>query len=712
MSALKEIHPMYEVLVVDDEPGQRDSLKQLMTLSGYEVSTASCGFDAIEMLEQRVYDSVLLDLNMPNGSGYDVIDHVANSNLDVKIIVISGNTDFESTRNALKKGAYDFLKKPYMPDELLATVKNASSTKQLEVANGHIQRKLEESEHLHRFIVDNSPDIVFMLDTDGNFTFLNETVYKALGFKKQELLGQHYSKLVSSPNKEMAKYVFAEPRDGQSTSHNVELKLTCKGGSEHRYFDTTSMSIDPGGAGISHGIYGVARDVTEKKQAEEMINYQAYHDTLTKLPNRVLMEDRLRVAISQAFRNEKKLAVMFLDLDRFKWVNDTLGHAVGDRLLQSVANRLESCIRKGDTLARFGGDEFALILPEVNQEESAVAIAQKILKVFKEPLRIEEHELYVTSSIGIALYPDSGDTIQSLIASADLAMYSVKGRGKNGYAFFHPSMNEASDARLNIERELRKALTTDDIKVCYQPQVNAITEKLVGFEALVRWEHPTKGLIYPGGFIPIAEETGLILELGKYILDRACADVQKWRKAGMKDVRVSINFSGTQVAQDDFIEEVLSALRKYDLPGSALEVEITENVIMNDMSSAIRKLRELASHNIRVAIDDFGTGYSSLRYLQQFPVNTLKIDKSFVSSINESEEATSIVDAIVSLAKGLKLDLIAEGVETDPQLEYLRDLGCESIQGYLFGKAEGAERTTEILYCVEQGDLIRNLATV
>ena len=271
MSALKEIHPIYEVLVVDDEPGQRDSLKQLMTLSGYEVSTASCGFDAIEMLEQRVYDSVLLDLNMPNGSGYDVIDHVANSNIDVKIIVISGNTDFESTRNALKKGAYDFLKKPYMPDELLATVKNASSTKQLEVANGHIQRKLEESEHLHRFIVDNSPDIVFMLDTDGNFTFLNETVYKALGFKKQELLGQHYSKLVSSPNKEMAKYVFAEPRDGQSTSHNVELKLTCKGGSEHRYFDTASMSIDPGGAGISHGIYGVARDVTEKKQERRCV---------------------------------------------------------------------------------------------------------------------------------------------------------------------------------------------------------------------------------------------------------------------------------------------------------------------------------------------------------------------------------------------------------------------------------------------------------
>jgi diguanylate cyclase (GGDEF)-like protein len=469
------------------------------------------------------------------------------------------------------------------------------------------------------------------------------------------------------------------------------------------------MSIDLGGAGISGGTYGVARDVTEKKQAQEMINYQAYHDTLTKLPNRVLMEDRLSLAMTQALRSGQKLAVMFLDLDRFKWVNDTLGHAVGDRLLQSVSHRLESCLRKGDTLARFGGDEFALILPNVNQENDAEIIAQKILEVFKKPLRIEEHDLYVTSSIGIALYPESGSTIEALIASADLAMYSVKDHGKNGYEFFHPSMNEVSNARHNTERELRKALTTEDIKVCYQPQVNAITEKLVGFEALVRWEHPTDGLIYPDDFIPIAEETGLILELGRYVLDRACADVKKWRDEGMKDVRVSVNFSGRQVQQDNFIEEVLCALRKYDLPGSALEVEITENVIMNDMSSAILKLRELATHDIKIAIDDFGTGYSSLSYLQQFPINTLKIDKSFISSINESEEATSIVDAIVALAKGLKLDLIAEGVETDPQLEYLKSLGCESIQGYLFGKAEGVERTTEILDRVDKGDLMRNL---
>ena len=289
-------------------------------------------------------------------------------------------------------------------------------------------------------------------------------------------------------------------------------------------------------------------------------------------------------------------------------------------------------------------------------------------------------------------------------------MYSVKDHGKNGYKFYDPTMNEESNVRLTTERELRKTLTTDDIKVCYQPQVDTITEKLVGFEELIRWEHPEKGLIYPGDFIPIAEETGLILELGRYVLDQACADVRRWRDGGMKHLRVSINFSGMQLDQDCFIDEIRDALQKHKLPGSSLEVEITENVIMNGMPSVVRKLRELTKMGIKIAIDDFGTGYSSLSYLQQFPISTLKIDKSFISSIDVNESATSIVDAIVAMAKGLKLNLIAEGVETDLQLKYLKQLGCESIQGYLFGKAEGAERTREILDRIENGDAIRDLA--
>lgn len=478
MNALTDTKICNTVLIVDDEPGQLDSLSELMALSGYEVNTASSGNEAIKLLQENPYDTILLDLNMPNGSGYDVIDHVVDNGVHVKVIVVSGNTDFDSTRNALKKGAYDFLKKPYVPDELLATVKNATSKKQLELANVTIHQKLEESEHLHRFIVDHSPDIVFMLDKEGRFTFLNDTVYQTLGFDKNELLGEHYSKLVSNLSQDQAKYVFTERRTGQRKSNNVELKLKCKDDSEYRYFDTTSMSVDLGNDNIHgnpvQGTYGVARDVTEKKQAQETINYQAYHDMLTRLPNRVLMEDRLDLAMTHATRKKERLAVMFLDLDRFKWVNDTLGHTTGDRLLQSVSQRLESCLRKGDTLARFGGDEFALILPSVNREEDAAKIADKVLEELSEPFSVDEHELYVTSSIGIAMYPEAGRTIEALIASADLAMYSVKERGKNGYEFFDATMNEASNARLTIERELRKALSTDDIKVCYQPQVNQL----------------------------------------------------------------------------------------------------------------------------------------------------------------------------------------------------------------------------------------------
>lgn len=709
MNALTESSICNAVLIVDDEAGQLDSLKELMSLSGYEVTTANCGNEAIRCMAEQPYDTVLLDLSMPNGNGFDVIEYVVSNDMHTKVIVVSGNTDFESTRNALRQGAYDFLRKPYVPDELLATVKNATTKKRLEITNESIHQQLEESEHLHRFLVDHSPDIVFMLDRDGNFTFLNDTIYQTLGFDKAELVGQHYSEIVSGTSKDPAKYVFTERRTGQRKSRNIELKLKCKGDSAYRYFDTTSMSVDLDSQGIQ-GTYGVARDITDRKQAQELITFQAYHDMLTRLPNRVLMEDRLNLAITHAIRNRQKLAVMFLDLDRFKWVNDTLGHTTGDRLLQAVSQRLEACLRKGDTLARFGGDEFALILPNVNHEEDAVIIAEKIINSLKEPFSIDDHELYVTSSIGIALYPEAGPSIEALIASADLAMYSVKERGKNSYEFFDPAMNEASNTRLMIERELRKALTTDDIKVCYQPQVTAQGESLVGFEALIRWEHPVNGLIFPGDFIPIAEETGLIIELGRYVLHQACEDLQRWRNEGMENVRVSINCSGLQVNQDGFIDEIKEALEIYDLPGSSLEIEITENVIMNDMSKVIQKLRQLAELEIKIAVDDFGTGYSSLSYLQQFPINTLKIDKSFVSAINVNEEATSIVDAIVAMAKGLKLNLIAEGVETDPQLDYLRELGCEVIQGYLFGKAEGAERTREILDRINKGDELRALA--
>lgn len=704
------------ILIVDDEVVQLASLKELMTLSGYQVETAISGNKAIEHLQNTIFDAILLDLNMPEGSGFDVIAYVIENKIPVKVIVVSGQTDFESTKRALKQGAYDFIKKPYIADELLSTVKNATHKNQLEFKNEEIQQKLTESEYLHRFIVDHSPDIVFMLNAQGEFTFLNDAVFQTLGYNKSELLGQHYSKLVSGQSMDQAKYVFGERRAGSRKSKNVELKLKCRDESEYRYFDTTSMSLDLGKPGDHtnlpiNGTYGVARDITEKKQAQALINYQAYHDLLTRLPNRALMEDRLDIAITQALRNKHKVAVMFLDLDRFKWVNDTLGHAVGDRLLQSVSQRLENCLRKGDTLARFGGDEFALILPTIHNEEDAEIIATKILTELKDPFAIDDHELYVTSSIGIALYPDDGLSSDALIQSADMAMYFVKDKAKNGFEFFREEMTEMSNARVDTERELRKAIANNELIVCYQPQVRAQTEEIIGFEALVRWQHPENGTVYPDDFIPIAEETGLILPLGDYILKTVCTDIKRWEDNGLENVRVSINFSALQVEQDDFIDNITYALEEFELPGNSIEVEITENTIMSDMSHVIQKLRELTSLGIKIAIDDFGTGYSSLSYLQQFPINTLKIDKTFIASIHVNEGGTSIVNAIVAMAKGLNLDLVAEGVETDTQLEYLKSLGCELIQGYLFGKAEGADRTEEILIRVMNGDQVRSFVT-
>jgi diguanylate cyclase (GGDEF)-like protein/PAS domain S-box-containing protein len=700
------------ILIVDDEPLQRESLKQMIELSGYQVETADSGEQAISMLQNYCFDLILLDLNMPGMGGFGVIDYVIEHHIPAKVLVVSGDASFETAREALGKGAYDFVKKPYSPDELLTTIGNAASKKELEDTNHSMSQKLSESEYLHRFIVDHSPDIVFMLDVDGRFTFLNDTVYQTLGFNKTELIGEHYSKIVSSQSRELAKYVFTERRSDDRKSSNVELKLKCRGESEYRYFDTTSMAIMLQQSNLSNGnfqgTYGVARDVTEQKRAQELIKFQAYHDLLTKLPNRVLMEDRLSIAITQARRNKQNLAVMFLDLDRFKWVNDTMGHAMGDRLLQAVGQRLENTLRKGDTLARFGGDEFALILPQISRAEDAGMIADKVLAEFVDPFKIDEHELYVSGSIGIAVYPEAGETMESLIQSADLAMYCVKDRGKNGFEFFNESMNEISTARHTIERDLRKALVSDELKVCYQPQVNASTENIVGFEALIRWQHSENGLIFPDEFIPIAEETGLILDVGNFVLETACRDIAFWRAKGVENIKVAINFSASQVDQNDFIDRIVDTLERHELPGSCLEVEITENIIMNDTSQVIQKLRKLTSLGIKIAIDDFGTGYSSLSYLQQFPINTLKIDKSFVGSIHVNEGATSIVHAIITMAHGLKLNLIAEGVETDTQLEYLKSLGCAEIQGWLFGKAESAETTSDILSRIRDGGCLRS----
>ncbi len=697
------------ILIVDDDPVVLKSLKDLLAIRGIVADTAIGGREAIACLDQKEYDLVLLDLQMPYVNGHDVMRHIKQQNMNTSIIVVSGETSFEAARDACTQGAYDFLRKPYATDELMITVNNALNEKKLEKHNKLIQSQLRESERLHRYLVNTSPDIIYILDQDGHFTFINERVETLLGYDQKELVGKHYSILVHQKDIEVARYVFNERRVGDRASRNVELRLKCKDDSSQRFFNTRTLPIELSSMGIYQdestpkkktylGTYGVARDITERKMAEETINFQAYHDLLTNLPNRALLRDRLSLAITQAKREEEMLAVMFLDLDRFKNINDSLGHVIGDELLQQVSTRLKSCIREGDTLARFGGDEFTLLLPKIARgNEDVSKIAEKINEVLKEPFMIDNNELYVSASIGISIYPRDGTNMDSLIKHADIAMYHVKDTGKNNYRFYSTDMTTPYFQNLSLETGIRKALDNDEFHLMYQPQINIKTGEIVGVEALLRWNHPEHGSITPAEFIPFAEETGMIVEIGHWVLRNACSELKRWRDAGLPEIRMSINMSARQLAEKTVVKHIAGLLKDYGLPGHCLEIEITENTIMSDMDSVIHKLKELSKRGIYIAIDDFGTGYSSLSYLHKLPIQTLKIDRAFIKEVNMKHAGNSIINTIVAMAKGLNLNVIAEGVETQQQLDYLQEIDCNEAQGFLFGKPLTADVIAQLL---------------
>jgi len=697
-----------KILIVDDDPVVLKSLQDLLSFRGFSPDVAIGGQEAIVFLDQNSYDLVLLDLHMPYVSGHDVMAHIRNNNINTSVIIVSGETSFEAAKNACSQGAYDFLRKPYATDELIITINNALKEKRLQKQNTFMQKQLSESERLHRYIVNTSPDIIYILDQDGHFTFINERIETLLGFSKEEIVGKHYSFLVHQDDIEQAKYVFNERRIGNRAAKNIELRLKCKDDGRTRHFQNRTLCIELSAMGMYTdedtrrknymGTYGIARDITERKVAEETINFQAYHDLLTKLPNRALLRDRLSLAISQAKRADESLAVMFLDLDRFKNINDSLGHMIGDELLQQVSIRLKDCIREGDTLARFGGDEFTLLLPDLsNSRDDAARLAQKITQALKQPFIVDNHELYVSASIGIALYPQDGTHMDTLIKHADVAMYHAKGLGKNGYQFYSNELNTPYFEKLSLETGIHRALDNHEFHLVYQPQINLGTGEIVGVEALLRWQHPEHGAISPSEFIPFAEESGLIVDIGYWVIKSACAELSRWRIAGLPDIRVSINISARQLVEKDIVTNIIKIIRDYDIPGDCLELEITENAIMDDMDSIIRKLKELASHGIKVAIDDFGTGYSSLSYLHKLPIHTLKIDRTFLKESRINKGDNTIINTIVAMAKGLGLNVIAEGVETQSQLDYLRQIECLEAQGFLFGKPLPADVISQLL---------------
>ena len=687
------------ILVVDDEERMLDSVLACLEPYNLNLDTANSGELACHKLASQAYDLLLLDLNMPGMDGHQVMEYAANQNIDCEIIVISGESSFGAVSKALRRGAYDYIKKPYSFDELLATISSALQKHSLEQENDQMQNRLQQSEGLHRYIVNSSPDIIFMLDRRGNFTFLNKKVTELLNFGQEELLGKSCLNLIDTKHKRKALHFFRKQFEGKQEMSSFEACLRRNGESNlPRHFVITMFPIDDRelfnsrSSGFRHNfVYGTARDITEQKEAEEFINFQAYHDTLTRLPNRALFKDRLSLAVSQAKRCRELLAVMFLDLDRFKNINDTLGHSTGDLLLERVARRLEDILREGDTLSRFGGDEFTLLLPNLRSPADARHVAEKIIQSLKQPFVIDGNELFIGVSIGVALYPESGKSIDELIKNADQAMYYTKDRGKDGYSFYDQSMTDDLSDQVRLETDLRRAISDNQFVVHYQPQVDIATGQVEGVEALVRWEHPEKGLIYPSDFIDFAEETRLIKDIGDLMLDIACQDVNQWRQKLGVDIRLAVNFSPVQLEGSGFVQALVQKLKLNQFSPKLFELELTENIFMNDMERTAQLLSELSAQGVTVAIDDFGTGYSSLYYLNKLPIHTLKIDRSFIKDIKEGDEAC-VVDAIAAMAHGLKLNVVVEGIETKTQLDYVRNLGCQQAQGYYYGKPVSAKQ--------------------
>ena len=441
-------------------------------------------------------------------------------------------------------------------------------------------------------------------------------------------------------------------------------------------------------------------DLSQNKQTQEKLNHLAYHDALTDLPNQVLFKDRLKQAIALSRRNDQLQAVLLLNLDRFKTINDSLGYTAGDRLLQSVAERLTSCVRESDTVARFGGDEFAILLTQIPRAQDAANVARAIKQTLDQAFLFEDQEIFVSSSIGISLYPHDGRDTAGLLKNAGAALDRAKVQGGNNFQFYTAGGTTRALKQLVLESNLRPGLERSEFIVQYQPQVDVRGFHLVGMEALVRWQHPSLGLLYPNEFVPLAEDNGLIIALGDLVTRTACAQNKSWQDAGLTPLTLSVNFSARQFQQPTFITDVARILKDTNLDPRWLELELTESSIMKDPEEAIEKLHELKLMGIKVAIDDFGTGYSSLNYLKRFPIDTLKIDKTFVSDVCKDPHDTAIVRAIINLGHALDLTVIAEGVETKEQLQYLSALGCDSVQGFLFSKALSATAFEELL--VEQ----------
>jgi len=564
---------------------------------------------------------------------------------------------------------------PGRPARSIGTVADISGRRQIEEA-------LKVSERRYRALFERNLAGVYRSTIEGRILDCNEAFARIFGCaSREEVLRQAAWDFYVKPEDRRA--AIAKLVERQNLT-NYELCLKRKDGS--LVWVLQNENLTEGSDGLLSVIEGTIIDISERKRAEEQVKHLAFHDPLTNLPNRLLFNDRLTLAVAQAHRHAQRLAVLFLDLDRFKVINDSLGHSVGDELLRQVAERIQEHVREGDTVARLGGDEFTLLVPGITAEEDAAKIARKICEAIHDPFWIDGRELFVTTSVGVSVYPSDGHDAETLVRNADSAMYRAKEQGRDNYQLYTPAMNAKAIERLSLESRLRQAVANDELELHFQPFIDLKTAELLGAEALLRWRHPDLGLIPPGEFIPIAELSGLIVPIGEWVLRTACAEARKWHEKGFRTLTVSVNLSSRQFQQSDLVSQVTQALDETGLEPNKLDLEITESNAMQNAEHSINTLWGLKKQGVRISMDDFGTGYSSLNYLKRFPIDRIKLDQSFVRDLPSDKDDAAIAMAVIAMGRSLELEVIAEGVETEEQLAFLKGHECDQLQGFLLSK--------------------------
>jgi len=685
-----------KVLLIEDSLGDAVLLREMFReqpAHQIELTHVMRMCEAEQHLTSRSADVILLDLGLPDAQGLEAIQRARAAAPRVPLVVLTGFDDESLAVRALNEGAQDYLVKGQLEARgLMRALRYAIERKRMEEA-------LFAEKERAQVTLSSIGEAVLCTDVEGSITFLNVMAETMTGWPCGEAVGRPLADVLKMLGATSRKTMPIPTVIAADRSRTVTLPpsfiLVRRDGFEIPIEDSVAPIRDR--EGELTGAVVVFRDVSAAHAMAAQMIHSAEHDYLTGLPNRMLLKDRVEQAIMLARRHDTRLAVMYLDLDGFKHINDSLGHPIGDKLLQSVARRLVACGRASDTVSRQGGDEFVVLLSEVLYAEDAVLAASRMLKAVAEVHSIDEHDLHVTTSIGVSIFPEDGADAQTLIQNADTAMYQAKANGRQGYQYFKPEMNARAVERQSLEESLRRALQRDELSLHYQPKINFATGAITGAEALLRWNHATRGMVSPATFIPVAEDCGLIVPIGKWVLRQACAQAQAWVAAGLPPASIAVNVSARQFRDGGFLDGLFAILEQTGLDPRLLELELTESVLMTHVETAVEILKTLRESGVQVAVDDFGTGYSSLSYLRKFQIDALKIDQSFVGEITTADSDASIVTAVISMARSLNLRVVAEGVETQVQSTFLRAHRCDEAQGYYFSRPVPPDRFASLL---------------